>query len=214
MNQLLTNSALILLLATAVFQSVYVLLYRRQLRKPEVLAENKFNPRTAIILCLRGVDPDLQACLEGIANQAYDNFELHIVMDHESDPSQTVVKNFVTHHADKTFRVNVHTLDKIDRTGSLKCQSLVYVINKLSHETEVVAFIDADAIVNAQWLIQLVDPLAASNVGATTGNRWFSPPDDRLGTWVREIWNAAAIVQMQLYDIAWGRVACDQNVGF
>lgn len=204
MTQLLTISAIILLFVTAAFQTAYVLLYRRQAHRYHKADESKFKPKTAIILCLRGVDPGLGACLSGIANQTYDNFDLHIAVDDESDPSRPVVTNFMENQADHGFRVHLHTLDKIEARGSLKCQSLVHIINGLSADTEVVALIDADAIIDRQWCARLVCPLADSNVGATTGIRWFTPQDDQLGSWVREIWNAAAIVQMQLYQIAWG----------
>ncbi len=204
MNQLLTNIAIVLLVATALFQASYVLLFRRQLRKPDIRGKNSFKPKTAIVLCLRGVDPDLDDCLAGIANQAFENFELHIVMDHASDPSRPVVMKFIKRIEENAFPVHLHTLERIESTGSLKCQSLVFVIEHLAHDTEVVAFIDADAIVDEQWLARLVGPLADPTIGASTGIRWFTPPDDRLGSWVREIWNAAAIVQMQHYRIAWG----------
>jgi cellulose synthase/poly-beta-1,6-N-acetylglucosamine synthase-like glycosyltransferase len=53
-------------------------------------------------------------------------------------------------------------------------------------------------------LADLIRPLADPQIAATTGNRWFSSPSSNLGTALREVWNAAAIVQMQLYNIAWG----------
>ena len=43
------------------------------------------------------------------------------------------------------------------------------------------------------------------SVGATTGIRWYiASRNDNIGTVVRSIWNAAAIVQMFCYRIAWG----------
>ena len=70
---------------------------------------------------------------------------------------------------------------------------------------EIVAFCDADAIVDENWLNELVEPmLHDSKIGATTGNRWFSPFDNSMGGMIRKLWNAAAVVQMQAYNIAWG----------
>jgi hypothetical protein len=46
--------------------------------------------------------------------------------------------------------------------------------------------------------------LSDKRIGATTGNRWFAPTDISSAALVRKHWNAAAVVQMQTYDIAWG----------
>ena len=64
--------------------------------------------------------------------------------------------------------------------------------------------VDADAIIPSNWLKLLVGPLHSDDVGATTGNRWFTPTAPNIGSQLRRIWNAAAIVQMQLYSIPWG----------
>ena len=46
------------------------------------VANVSFQPRTVVILCLRGADPQLEDCLSGLLHQDYDNWELRIVVDH------------------------------------------------------------------------------------------------------------------------------------
>ena len=62
----------------------------------------------------------------------------------------------------------------------------------------------ADTIPHRTWLRELAAALADEQVGAATGNRWYMPQQPTWGSLVRLFWNAAAIVQMWFYGIAWG----------
>jgi hypothetical protein len=66
------------------------------------------------------------------------------------------------------------------------------------------AQLDADTIPHPLWLRELATALADPQVGAATGNRWYMPQRPSVGAMVRYAWNAAAIVQMYWYRIAWG----------
>ena len=67
-----------------------------------------------------------------------------------------------------------------------------------------VALVDADTTPHPSWLRELAAPLADPHVGAATGNRWYMPETSSWGALVRYLWNAAAIVQMYWYEVAWG----------
>ena len=41
-------------------------------------------------------------------------------------------------------------------------------------------------------------------MGVASGNRWYMPAEATAGSLVRYLWNAAAVVQMYWYGIAWG----------
>ena len=43
-----------------------------------------------------------------------------------------------------------------------------------------------------------------SDVAVATGNRWYQPATANLGSVVRYVWNAAAVVQMVCFDVPWG----------
>ena len=177
-------------------------------------------PKVAIVLCLRGLDPTLPACLTGLLNQRYPNFELHLVVDSDDDPVIPVATSALQ-AIDSTIDVHWHTVVNRSDTCSLKCSALVTAVLSLESQKsspEIVAFVDADALVDPNWLNRLVTPLlqhtsdnalaSESNttqaVGATTGNRWFEPTDSNLGSRFRAAWNAAAVPQMQIYQVAWG----------
>lgn len=175
---------------------------KRELELELAPADEVFRPKTALVLCLRGTDPSLPNCLKSIEQQSFDNFELHVVVDDLADPALEVLKEFQA-----TSRLAIHTHLITDRreSCSLKCSAIITAIENAGIEYEVFAFIDADAIVTSEWLMELIAPLAHPEVGASTGNRWFRiPPNQKLGSAVRGGWNAAAVVQMYLYEIPWG----------
>ena len=191
----------IVLASLALAQGVYVLLFRRGIRRrPKELIDNQSAPKAALVLCLRGRDPFLPRCIEALLRQDYPNYVLHVIVDHPDDPAWTIVNETVAGFDN----LQLHTLNAPADTCSLKCSSLIQVISSLDTSYDFVALADADTIPDQRWLRRLATELQDDNVGAVTGIRWYQPTDSMLGSLVRFVWNAAAIVQMYLYGIAWG----------
>jgi len=159
-------------------------------------------PKAAVVLCLRGPDPFLADCIRKILEQDYPDYELRVVVDSRDDPAWDVVERTVA----ELGAQNVHIASLTERreTCSLKCSSVVQAVGELDESFEVVALVDADTVPHRTWLRDLVAPLADPHVGATTGNRWYMPHDASWGSLIRWCWNAAAVVQMYCYRIAWG----------
>ena len=242
MLSLLVTLIVFLMLGMIVFQTLYVLNYQSSLNasdesvqitqrlnsddsgsqaqplKPSQAKGNDhdkdggevYSPPAAIILCLKGLEESLADCLMGLISQQYSDFELNIVLYSRTDPAAEAVQEFFS---GVQMIPKIHYLEDPAATCSLKCSAICQAIETLSDRIEVVAFVDGDAVVDQHWLTDLVTPLSDSGIGATTGNRWYSPTGDRLGAFVRRIWNAAAVVQMQRYEIAWGgTLAIRKNV--
>jgi hypothetical protein len=159
-------------------------------------------PKAVVILCLRGTDPFLKDCIVGLLNQDYPNYEVRIVVDSAEDPAHRVL-NETLKPADYE-RVTVENLTQPSHTCSLKCSSLLQVAHSLDHSVEFIAQMDADIVAHRTWLWELATALEPADVGAATGNRWYMPHVLSVGSLVRYAWNAAAIVQMYWYRIAWG----------
>lgn len=159
-------------------------------------------PKTAVILCLRGADPFLTACLHSLLDQDYPNYDVQVIVDREDDPARAIVDAVMRERQPANLRVTALT-QRLD-TCSLKCSSLAQAVSSLDESYEVVALVDADTVPHRTWLRELVAPLADPRVGAATGNRWYMPGDHSWGAMVRYEWNAAAVVQMYWYRIAWG----------
>ena len=202
----ITLAVCITVILLTLIQAVLVLNYQSFMRSgiesrfSDSDDNDSFTPKVAVVLCVRGDDETLIECLSGIIGQDYPDFQLHVAFDSENDPGVAVVRNFFDGHSQ---RARLHFFDALTEC-SLKCSGIAHVVEALDRSIEVVAFIDADAIVDENWLSELVRPLADESNGATTGNRWFTPADEGTGSLVQQTWNAAAVVQMQSYGIAWG----------
>ncbi len=161
-----------------------------------------------VVLCLRGCDPTLEQVIETLGGQRHGNWRLRIVVDSTDDPAWPVARSAVAHLAESGraswLSSTVEPLAERPATGSLKCASLRQALSSLAPETQVVALVDADAIVHDNWLLSMVDECMRPGVGAVSGNRWYDPIHDSVPGTVRAIWNAGAIVQMTAFGIPWG----------
>jgi cellulose synthase/poly-beta-1,6-N-acetylglucosamine synthase-like glycosyltransferase len=165
--------------------------------------EQPFDPNVTVILCLRGADPLLVNCLQGLFQQDYPNYQVQIVVDHEHDPAWRVVTQFLDQQQ-PTVPVKLSLLETKSPTCGLKCSAILQAIANLDPACDVVAFLDADTMTHPTWLQELVMPLHDSQVGATSGNRWYLPDDSQWGSLVRHLWNITAVVMMQTFHIPWG----------
>ncbi len=188
-----------LLLALIIGQAVYVALYLAMRKRP-IEGLQEFTPLANVVLCLRGRDPTLERCLEAILNQDYPNYELHTVFDSLQDPAFPVVEEF---RKQSKISIRIHVIPEFSGQCGMKCEALITAMSNLHPDCKVVALIDADSIAARNWLTEIVRPLQNPEVGVVTGDRWFEPGKD-LASISRAVWNAAAIVQMNLYRIAWG----------
>ncbi|MBV6625863.1 MAG: glycosyltransferase family 2 protein [Rivularia sp. (in: Bacteria)] len=202
MNEIVILTVL-LLIALIIFNGWLTFSFVFSLRKPQSnCLPDKLLPKTAVVLCLRGVDPFLSQCIEALLNLDYPDYELRIVVDSCQDPAWKMVNQLVKDYPDK--KVKVSPLAFPLSTCSLKCSALVQAVSELNDDFKVVALVDGDTVVHANWLRELVTPLHDSQVGATTGNRWYLPQGKYWGTTIRYLWNVASVPQMYFYGICWG----------
>jgi cellulose synthase/poly-beta-1,6-N-acetylglucosamine synthase-like glycosyltransferase len=167
-------------------------------------ANGNYSPQAAVILCLRGADPSLASCLTGLLQQDYPRYPVWIVVDSREDPAWNMVRQVLAGGFRSHVEVHVELLEQRRETCSLKVSSQLQIISKLDSSVEVVALIDADAVPARDWLRSLVAPLADPRIGASSGVRWFVPPDSCWGTIVRHLYNSASFTQMYAFNIPWG----------
>ena len=181
-------------------------------RKEWCAPETAYRPKATVILALRGGDPFLRRCLEGLLSQDYGCYAVRIVVDHPDDPALKTVREVLAEHTASfqpetpvgTNDVELLVVSRHRETCALKCNSLLEAVERLDAETEVVVTLDADTNPYPSWLAELVEPLSDDRFAAATGMRWYFPPKGNAGTLVRYLWNAAAFVQMYFYKIPWG----------
>ncbi len=159
-------------------------------------------PRAAVILCVRGLDPFLPACLKGLFQQDYPEYDVWIVVDSTGDEAWPVVDKL----AQQSGKRHIHVLTLTERLGTCtrKLAGILQAMSHMNSAPEIVALLDSDTIPHAGWLRELAAPLADPRVGVSSGNRWYMPAATTVGSLVRYLWNAAAVVQMYWYDIGWG----------
>lgn len=175
-------------------------------RHQQQIASDDECPKAAVILCVRGNDPTLPDCLRAIFELDYPAYIIRIMADHADDPACETVRAAFAHserggkRLDARLIIAPHVLE----TCSLKCSLLVQAVEEVKDQVDLVALIDADTQPHASWLRELAAAFRDPQVGAATGVRWYVPDGRSLGSMMRSIWNAAAIVQMYCYQIAWG----------
>lgn len=178
-------------------------------RKGDALLSDEMAPPALVVLCLRGGDPFLQHCVSGLLKQDYPNYRVKFMVDHKADPALAILQSCLDDVEFSNYQIEF--LTKPLTTCSLKCSSLIQAVEPelRSFDEELddgrfIALLDADTIPHDTWLRELATPLQLPRIGATTGNRWYMPERPTPGALVRYLWNAAAIVQMYWYGIAWG----------
>ncbi len=156
----------------------------------------------AVVLCCRGADPSLPRCLESIDAQTQRDLKCVLVTDSESDPA---VEALIRHRAKNPQSCIQHRVAQIDNDRcSLKCNSLVYASDEYLEHAEVLMLIDSDVVPPSNWAGQMVGAIDSTGAAAVFGAPWFEPQRGSIGSWVRHVWNAAAMVQMHVYRVAWG----------
>jgi hypothetical protein len=193
----------VILLVLVAVQTAPTLAFVRALRRPRPpLLADEDCPKAAVLLSVRGDDPFLAQCVEGLLQQDYPRYAVRIVVDHVQDPAWDVIDRVVRRHPGSP--VHVEPLAERFGTCTLKVNSLLQAVTGLEESCEVVAILDADVVPHRTWLRELVQPFRDKDVAATTGNRWYMPARPTLASLVRYAWNAGAAVQMYWGRCTWG----------
>jgi len=161
-----------------------------------------FAPKTMVLLPLRGADPSLPLSLEKILTQDYPNYHVRFILDSTQDPVQPLVESAIKRWGGQHAEIKI--MEAPFSTCSLKNSALYYSVTDLDPSFEAVVIVDADTNPPKNWLKQLVEPLSDPRFPVATALRWYIPDKTNTGSLVRYLWNAAAIVQQNLYRIPWG----------
>jgi cellulose synthase/poly-beta-1,6-N-acetylglucosamine synthase-like glycosyltransferase len=191
----------IVLIVVIHYGALFLFLHR--LTRPEwKKPEGDFTPKTMVLFPLRGADPSLPRSLEKILTQNYPNYRIRFIFDSAEDSAlplvEAALKKWGSQHAE------IKIMPEHFSTCALKCCAHYHGIADLDPSFEAVAVLDADTNPPNDWLKRLVEPLSDPQFFVATGLRWYIPHRANTGSLVRYLWNAAAVVQHDLYKIPWG----------
>lgn len=192
------------LLVCAAFGHFVIAFYFRtkvMLQAEPAVPQNDFG-LASIVLSVRGCDPGLKRALIQLLQQDYENYEVHLVVDHRSDSAWEVVHQ-VQRAYDEHCRLTIHEMTKPLKTCGLKCSSLLQGFGNIHPNSKYLVLIDSDVTPHASWLSQLIAPLSDKKIGVVTGNQWFEPDASNAGSLLRSLWNAGALVPTAIYSNPW-----------
>ncbi|MEM7782261.1 MAG: glycosyltransferase family 2 protein [Planctomycetota bacterium] len=191
--------ASVMLIGAAVVQQLISVKLQRSFQQLESrrLAVH-LQDRVAVLMSVRGCDPSFEKSLLGVLNQDYKNYEIFLVVDHQSDPAWQFAQQIKELH-DTHDRLKIEVMSNPGPNCSLKCHSLVQAFHKMVSVSdklpEYMVLLDGDVVPHKTWLAELVAPLLISTVGGVTGNQWFEPPrGSGMGTLCRSAWNSGSMI--------------------
>lgn len=196
---------LVLIIDLVHYGAMYSFLYKVH-HKGWKKNQELYEPKAAVLLALRGADPFLKYCIQGLLRQDYPNYTVFFMVDSDSDPAIPVVVDILAQETKVRPRCKceIVIVDEHFDSCALKCNSLAHVIEKLDESFQVIAILNADTRPFPTWLRQLVEPLSDQRFAATSGLRWYVPEHSNWGSLVRMLWNVAAVNQMAFSQIPWG----------
>jgi cellulose synthase/poly-beta-1,6-N-acetylglucosamine synthase-like glycosyltransferase len=193
----------ILLVCAALVHCVIVFYFRTMVMlgsQPDLGAHD--HGLASVILSVRGCDPGLRMTLIQLLSQDYDNFEIHLIVDHRSDRAWQLVHE-VKREFDVNGRLTIHEMTRPLKTCGLKCSALLQGLDNIHPNSKYLVLIDADVVPPATWLRQLIAPLSDRKIGVVTGNQWFEPADNSVGSLLRSLRYAGALVPTAIYSNPW-----------
>ncbi|MGC8551471.1 MAG: glycosyltransferase family 2 protein [Phycisphaerae bacterium] len=143
-------------------------------RMPQVAARplEPATAKVAVIVPVKGSDEDTQGNLEALLQQNYARCRLIFVVQSADDPVCRLLDVLVRQQPQ---RVMVVVAGNAQHRGQ-KVHNQLAGVAATSSADDILAFMDADAHPDANWLHALVQPLHyGPHIGATTGYRFYVP---------------------------------------
>ena len=164
-------------------------------------------PSAVVLLCVRGHDPFLSETLAALARQVDCNYRIIVVVDHPSDPAWKTVQLCKQTLGLNDTQLELQSLQDRSVYCGLKCSALIQAVNSLKPEEQnsdtIIVTADSDAVPHETWLRRLLEALRDPKIGASTSNQWFDPSGQHIGSWVRSVWQAGAIVPTAMLANPW-----------
>jgi cellulose synthase/poly-beta-1,6-N-acetylglucosamine synthase-like glycosyltransferase len=195
----------VLLLQSTIALGAAIRLARYTIRETSSI-RRRHQPAAVLIIPCRGVDEEFQENIKAFFAQDYRNYEIVFVTEARSDPAYPVIEKIIQENERSAWLVVAGEAADCGQKIHNLCAALE-TIDSVNRRAEVLVFADADSCPSANWLEELVSPLADENIGATTGFRWYLPQSHpfSFNALLLSAWNASALgVMGRTSAMAWG----------
>lgn len=181
--------------------------YRFALAKYGRKMESTYKPRAAVVIPCKGLDARFDSNVRSLLRQDYGNYRLFFVVGEKTDPAYERLQAIVSGPHREPDACDADVLIAGPSTScSQKIHNLLYAIDRLPADIEILGFADSDVCVRSDWLDQLVWALRRPKCGVATGYRWFVPTRNNLATLALSAINAsiAQLMGNSCFIHAWG----------
>ena len=181
--------------------------YHYVVKRLRIKCRSRRRPWTALIIPCKGIDARFASNLRSFFELDYGKYDLLLVVEEESDPAYEALTTLKDELRSQSRARDIQVLVAGPaRSCSQKLHNLLYALDRVPADCEVLAFADSDICVRPDWLTHLVVPLYVAKRGATTGYRWFVPAANDAATLALSALNAAVaqFLGNNLFNQAWG----------
>ena len=140
-----------------------------------LLGETRARPPVSIIMPLTGDSPLLEPGLDSILAQDYPSLELILAVEDEADPAWPLVLGM----AAKDSRVVPVTAGRTGTCGQ-KNKNLLAGLERISPESEIVVFTDAEHLAEEDFITALVAPIIRGEAAVSSGYHHYLPREGSL----------------------------------
>ncbi|MBN1360263.1 MAG: glycosyltransferase [Sedimentisphaerales bacterium] len=179
--------------------------YRFALAKYDRKTEPAYRPRAALIVPCKGLDARFDSNIRSLLEQDYGNYRLCFVLGDKTDPAYERLQRLAAHQPASNCTPEI-LIAGPSTLCSQKIHNLLYAIERLPADVEILAFADSDVCARRDWLGLLVWSLRRPKCGVATGYRWFVPTRNNLATLALSAVNAsvAQLLGNSAFNHAWG----------
>jgi ceramide glucosyltransferase len=183
-------------LLTALLASAGVIDYYRTLRR---LAPVRDWPPAVVLVAVKGAGEQLSRFLAALLSQDYPHYRVVFSVEAATDPAFAALEPLA--------RGWIELIVAGDAIGcAQKVQNLRAALGALRATDGVVVFADADIEPPADWLRQLVRPIALGGAAVSSGYRWQLPKDRRLPSMIAALadMSIATAGRDRRWNLCWG----------
>lgn len=156
-------------------------------------------PFIEIIVPVKGANQNQRIALLSLLKQDYSSYSVTLVVESEDDPASAVVDKICGE--DTKARKLIAGFAK--RCGQ-KNHNLVYALNRLKPETEIVVFCDSTNVASPQWLARFTASLRTGNNDVVTTFRRFFPRPQNIPGVCQTMYGVVVLLLASVAPKPWG----------